>query len=232
VVRWNDGEHEQTEPITGYRREVRRFDSAFDRFPVEADPRKVGVEPVLLDRLVLGAETARSDGLLVLADGKLLAGRTFGGEDDVASVGSLPVEIAVLAGGESDDPDAQRLRPSDLAALGQALVDGKWTGEPVVSEPWRQALALPAVDGAPGAPWAVVSDPNDGTRAPIGFKHVTDQGEGLLFFPEAHLVVVRTMHRVENGYDRRYDRRDGMEWLDEMSEAIVVEKLGLEPRHK
>ncbi len=61
---------------------------------------------------------------------------------------------------------------------------------------------------------------------PVGFGHVTGAGEGLFVYPEAQLVVVRTMRRVENRYDRRYDNRDEMEWLDEMAEAIAVEKLG------
>ncbi|MES2642723.1 MAG: hypothetical protein V4850_24785 [Myxococcota bacterium] len=232
VVRWHDGKVEHTEPFTGHRREVRRFDTEIARFPVEEDPRKVGVEPVLLDRLVLGAEAARSDGLLVLADGRLVAARTFGNEDAPTSVGTLSAAIAELAGGQPDVPNGLRLRPSELAALGQALLDGgEWMGERAVPERWMETLAVPAADAAPspGAGWSIQPDPTDEARAPLGFGHVTEAGEGLLFYPEARLVVVRTMHRVENRYDRRYDRRDEMGWLDEMAEAIAVEKLGRLP---
>jgi hypothetical protein len=42
-----------------------------------------GVEPVLLDFLVLRAATARSDALLVLADGRLVAAALVGGRADV-----------------------------------------------------------------------------------------------------------------------------------------------------
>ena len=78
----------------------------------------------------------------------------------------------------------------------------------------------------PVAAWTPQPDPTDPARPPIGFGHVTDQGEGLLIYPEARLVVVRTMRRVENPYDRRYAARDHLEWLDEMAESIAVEKLG------
>lgn len=233
VVRWNDGERERTEPFTGFKRDVRRFDVDVDRFVVEADPRTVGVEPVLLDRLVLGAETARSDSLFVLANGRLLAARTFGAGDYATGVGSLSTEIAELAGGQSDVSTG--LRPSDLAAVGQALLDGgEWKGEPVVPSRWLDVLALPAADEAPvsGALWTVQPDPTDDGRSILGFGHVTQAGEGLLLYPEARLVVVRTIDRVENRYDARYDDRDAMEWLDEMAEAIAVDKLGLKPSHK
>lgn len=228
VVRWNDDEREQTEPFTGFQREVRRFDVELDRFPVEEAPRRVGVEPVLLDRLVLGAETARSDSLIVLANGRLIAARTFGSGDYATSVGSLSGALSELVGGQGDVPSG--LRPSDLAALGQALLDGgKWTGESVVPTRWLEILALPGSGIAPvsGAPWTVQPDPTDDAHTPVGFGHVTRAGEGLLIYPEARLVVVRTMRRVENRYDARYDSRDRMEWLDEMAEAIAVDKLGL-----
>lgn len=220
VVRWHDGRREQLEPFTAHRREVRRFDFDVGRFPVERDPLAVGVEPVLLDRLVLGAETARSDALLVLSDGRLVAARTFGGADVASSVGSLSREITTLAHGD------QRvdLRPSELAALGQALLDdGEWTGEPALPEPWTAVLLALAADPSPTA-WTVQPDPTDDTR-PLGFGHLTAAGEGLLVYPEARLVVVRTLRRTPNGYDRRYDDRDEMEWLDQMAEAIAVEKL-------
>ncbi len=238
VVRWNDGSRDQAEPFTGFRREVRRFDLDLDRFPVEEDPRLLGIEPVLLDRLVLVAETARSDALIVMANGKLIAARTFGSGDDPTSVGSLSSAIARLAGGHGDV--ATVLRPSDIAALGQALIDGgDWTGEPVVPARWIETLALPPVGAAPasGAPWTVQPDPTDPEptgdgSSPLGFGHVTADGEGLLMYPEAQLVVVRTLRRVENRYDARYDERDEMEWLDEMSEAIAVDKLGRKGRDK
>lgn len=232
VVRWNDGHRDQAEPFTGFQREVRRFDLDLDRFPVEEDPRRVGIEPVLLDRLLLGAETARSDALIVVASGKLVAARTFGSGDAPTSVGSLSGAIAQLAGGPGDV--ATGLRPSDLAALGQALVDGgDWTGEPVVPGRWIEALALPPVDttSVSATPWTVQADPTDPDpgahgRSPLGYGHVTADGEGLLIYPAAELVVVRTMRRVENRYDARYGDRDEMEWLDEMSEAIAVDTLG------
>ena len=145
TVRWNDGKKDQTERFTGFRREVRRFDVAIDRLPVEEDQRKVGVEPVLLDRLVLGAENARSDGLVVVADGRLVAARTFGGADEPSSVGSLTREIAALAHGETDFLDGVRLRPSDFAALGQAILDGGvWTGERIVPQTWMDSLVAPS----------------------------------------------------------------------------------------
>lgn len=235
VVRWHDGKREQTEPFAGFRRDVRRFDIEVDRFPVEEDPRKVGVEPTLLDRLVLGAETARSDALLVLADGRLIAARAFGGEDAPTSVGSLAAELAELAGAQGELPETLRLRPSGLAALGQALLDGgKWTGEPVAPGSWLETLAVPTSSATSKleSPWSPQPDPTDVSLPPIGFAHVTEAGEGLLLYPEARLIVLRTMHRVENMYDRRYDDRDQMEWLDEMAEAIAVEKLGRQPVHR
>ncbi|MFZ5477221.1 MAG: hypothetical protein ACOZNI_10655 [Myxococcota bacterium] len=201
-----------------------------DRFPSEESPRAVGVEPVLLDRLLIGAETARSDALFVVADGRLVAARTFGGEDAPRFVRSLADDIAILAGGEAGG-QGTNLRPSDLAALGQALVDGgTWTGAPVVPEGWTDALALPT--GELAGNWTAQPDPTDPARPPVGFGHVTDDGEALLMYPEARLVVVRTMRRVGNRYDRRYDARDRMEWLDEMAESIAVEKLGRPPLHE
>lgn len=229
-VRWNDGRSDRIEPFTAHRREVRRFDSAVERFRVEQDPRQVGVEPVLLDRLILGAETARSDALIVLADGRLVAARTFGGEDAPASVGSLSAAVTEIAHGERDFPGGLRLRPSELAALGQALLDGgKWTGEPTVPLPWMSALAAPADSASPrlGPSWDREIDPTDVDRKRVlGFGRVTEAGEGLLVYPEARLVVVRTVNRPDSLYDRRYDARDVMEWLSQMAESIAVEKLG------
>ena len=70
-------------------------------------------------------------------------------------------------------------------------------------------------------------DPTDIDRKrSIGFACFTDAGEGLLIYPEARLVVVRTISRDDNPYDRRYDARDVMEWLSQMAESIAVEKLG------
>lgn len=230
TVRWNGGRSDQIEPFTAYKREVRRFDCAVERFRVEEDPRQVGVEPVLLDRLILGAETARSDALIVLADGRLVAARMFGGKDAPSSVGSLAASITDLAHGKRDFPGGIRLGPSELAALGQAILDGgKWTGEPTVPSHWMSALAAPA-DSAPAGPspsWTRELDPTDtdGKRS-IGFACFTDAGEGLLIYPEARLVVVRTISRTVNRYDSRYDARDVMEWLSQMAESIAVEKLG------
>jgi hypothetical protein len=199
VVRYHDGQRDQVDPFTGFRRDVRRFDTALDGFAVEEDPRAVGVEPVLLDRLLLGAEIARSDALLVLAEGKLVAARTFGAGDVATGVGALSAAVT---------RDGRSLRPSEIGALGQAWLDGgTWTGPALFP----------------------LHDPTDERGPALGFGTQTHDGEALLIYPEAKLVVVRTLHRVENGWDRRYDERDGMEWLDEMAEAIAVEKLGRPP---
>jgi CubicO group peptidase (beta-lactamase class C family) len=58
---------------------IRRFepDSTSTRFPVEADPEKVGVDPTALDRLIRYAGRYDTDALLVVKDGKLLCDRTF-----------------------------------------------------------------------------------------------------------------------------------------------------------
>jgi hypothetical protein len=204
VVRWHDDKHEQTEPFSGYRREVRRFDGGIQtsRFPIQEDPGSVGVAPVLLDRLLIGAETARSDALLVVAEGQLVAARTFGGSDDTTSVASLGRTVA-SAGGQGHE-----LRPSDIAAFGQDLLEsGRWTT-------------------ATGSPWTTRPDRHDPKRSDLGFGHVSSSGEALLMYPEARLVVVRTVRRVENPWDRRYDGRDQMEWLGEMADTIALEKLG------
>jgi CubicO group peptidase (beta-lactamase class C family) len=190
----------------------------------------VGVEPVLLDRLILGAETARSDALIVLADGRLVAARTFGGKDAATSVGSLSAAITDLAHGQRDFPGGIRLSPSELAALGQAIIDGgKWTGEPTVPAHWMSALAPPA-ESAPARPsplWNRELDPTDvDHKRFIGFGCITSTNEALLVFPEARLVVVRTTSRTDNQYDRPYDSRDLMVWLSQMADCIAVEKLG------
>jgi hypothetical protein len=202
LVRWHDDKYEQTEPFSGYRREVRRFDGGIhtERFPIQEDPRAVGVDPVLLDRLVMGAETARSDALIVVADGQLVAARTFGGFDDTTSVGWLG-KLVTSGGGSS----GHEMRPSDIAALGQDLL-----------ESGRE----------PGSPWTPRSDRHEPPRTDLGFVQISDAGEALLVYPEAKLVVVRTMRRVENVYDRRYDDRDQMGWLGAMADTIALEKLG------
>lgn len=207
LVRWHDDNREQTEPFTGYRREVRRFDDVVDsaRFRVQVDPLAVGVSPVLLDRLVLGAETARSDSLIVLADGQLVAARTFGGTDVAMFVGSLAWFVRSLPDGAGADLTGPR--PSDIAAMGQQLISNPRGSEPA-------------------SPWTARPNPNDEQAGDLGFGHLTSAGEGLMIYPEARLVVVRTLRRVENGYDRRYDARDGMEWLDQMADTIALEKLG------
>jgi hypothetical protein len=226
LVRWDDDKREQVEPFVGFRRDVRRFDGAAERFPVERDPGAVGVEPVLLDRLVLGAETARSDGLVVLADGKLIAGRTFGGPDAPERVGALSAAVGALAG----VPNLAR-SPSALAAVGEALLDGTWTGSPVLTDAELARLSAGVASLAPdtaSSPWTQRPDPVDASREPIGFGALTSGGEGLLVYPAANLVVVRTVSRRSTPYDRRYDDRDQMEWLDQMADAIAVEKLGLD----
>jgi len=94
---------------------------------------------------------------------------------------------------------------------------------------WMSALAAPA-ESAPARPsplWTRELDPTDvDHKRFIGFGCVTDAGEGLLVYPEARLVVVRTIRRTVNQYDRRYDARDVMEWLSQMADSIAVEKLG------
>lgn len=229
LVTWNDQTRDQTEPFTAYRRDVRRFDEgiAQGRFPVELDPWPLGGEPVLVDRLVLGAETARSDALVVLADGKLVASRTFGGADGPESVDGLSAAVTALADGAADVPNGLHLRPSELAALGQAILDGAWTGAPVVPSGWlARILAHPTDDESA---WTVLPDPQDSALPPIGYGVTTPRGEALLLFPEARLVVVRTLHRAPNPYDARYDARDRMEWLGSMSEAIALDKVGRAP---
>jgi hypothetical protein len=84
---------------------------------------------------------------------------------------------------------------------------------------WIIALAAP-VESAPAGPgpsWTRELDPTDIDRKrSIGFACFTDAGEGLLIYPKARLVVVRTISRTVNPYDCRYDARDHMEWLSQM----------------
>jgi hypothetical protein len=164
----------------------------------------------------------------VLAEGRLVAARTFGGPDAQTSVGSLSDALATIGGTDDERAIGLQLRPSDLAALGQALMDGGWTGPPVLPDGRLERLTAVAANSglAPGRSWTDLRDPTDTSGPPLGFGKLTSAGEALLVYPEARLVVVRTMRRASNQYDRRYDARDRMEWLDEMAESIVVEKLG------
>lgn len=233
TVRWNDGKRDHVDHFAAFQREVRRFDVELGRFPVETDPRAVGVEPVLLDRLVLGAENARSDAIVVVSEGRLVAARTFGGSDAAAVVGSLDAELGDLLPHPVRPPAALELRPSEVAALGQALLDGgAWTGAPVVDSDLLDAFGRPAaLDPAHSeVGWTHLRHPRERGGRPLGFGHLTGAGEGLLVYPEARLVVVRTLQRQENRYDRRYDERAGMEWLQQMSEAIAVAKTDAAPQ--
>jgi CubicO group peptidase (beta-lactamase class C family) len=79
-------------------RTVLRLEGTADpRLPDTADPAATGLDPLLLDRLVLAAEESRTDQLIVVSDGKVVARRHFGGADRPMRLQSITKPIASLA---------------------------------------------------------------------------------------------------------------------------------------
>lgn len=78
---------------------VRRIDfraggkPPFRRVPLS----RVGVDPVALDGLIVAAEAAHSDVLLVTKDGSLLCERHFGGKDDAIHLMSVTKFVTAMA---------------------------------------------------------------------------------------------------------------------------------------
>jgi CubicO group peptidase (beta-lactamase class C family) len=93
------------------------------------------------------------------------------------------------------------VEPIDLAVLGAVLADdGAWDGKAVVPERWVQQMAKPASPAAPemGLVWRLIRDPK--SDEPIGYLHSGTQGQYLLVFPEADLVIVRMVTIKGDGW--------------------------------
>jgi CubicO group peptidase (beta-lactamase class C family) len=116
---WQDpGGGTQRDAFSAVRRDVARLDedATGRRFDVAADPAAVGLDPLALDQLVLLAEEADSDALIVVSDGKLACDRRFGSERLPMNVASITKAISSLAiafleqDGKIDDLDAHLSR--------------------------------------------------------------------------------------------------------------------------
>lgn len=95
---WQGPRRPQAGRFVAHPRTVIRFEgTGDDRLPDAPDPATTGLDPLLLDRLVLGAEEARSDQLVVVSDGQVVARRHFGGTDAPMSIQSITKPIAALA---------------------------------------------------------------------------------------------------------------------------------------
>jgi CubicO group peptidase (beta-lactamase class C family) len=99
TVAWNDGTRDQLGSFVSHRRSVRRFDphNPDHALPVELNPARAGLDPLWLDRLLLAAEHARSDALVVVADGKVVCERYFGRAPSTMSLQSITKAISSLS---------------------------------------------------------------------------------------------------------------------------------------
>ena len=99
-VRWRDPEGRAfEEPFRAERPVVRRFDAGVrsGAFPTAEDPAAVGVDPLALDLLLVLAQDADSDALVVVKDGKLVCDRSFGRRREPIDIGTVTEGIASLA---------------------------------------------------------------------------------------------------------------------------------------
>jgi hypothetical protein len=186
------------EPFIAHRRQVRRFGDRLEGLPQprETDPAAVGLDPVLLDRMVLGAEESRSDAFLVLSNGKVVAGRLFGRSE-------TPIDFPHVT-------PIDRPEPRQVAISGQQLAED---GRP-------PDVLVAAHDNTA---WQVRPEPSTDPGPPIGLMvHSGDQY--LLVYPQDNVVVVRMVSRVPTAIDARYNKRDAFEWLPEMADALVMDK--------
>jgi len=206
LVHWHDGNRDQVDPFIGFRRQVRRHDDSLTVPGLSKvdDPRSVGLSPVLVDRLVLGAENSRSDAVLIASEGRLVAGRLFGGEDR-----SMPFLGASHSGWAR--PSEALLAGMQHAATDLALTEGSDNPWTVRTDGWSAGLNVPG------------RVPADG-HGEVGAL-VEDNGQFLAVYPDADVVVVRMHRRHESRYDARYDSRDGFEWLPNMADALALDKL-------
>src|SRR6185503_8743778 len=89
---------------------------------------------------------------------------------------------------------------------GAVVADGgMWKGTRLIPEPWIREMARPASPAAPemGLVWHLIRDP--ATNEPIGYQHTGSQGQMLLIFPDAGLVIVRMLTLKGEGWGDEYE---------------------------
>ena len=95
---WDAFGNPQEGLFVAHPRTVLRFEGVPDaRLPDAPDPASTGLDPLLLDRLVLAAEESRSDQLVVVSDGQVVVRRHFGGTDRPMTIQSITKPISALA---------------------------------------------------------------------------------------------------------------------------------------
>jgi CubicO group peptidase (beta-lactamase class C family) len=97
-----------------------------------------------------------------------------------------------------------RLRPRDMAKLGQLVLDrGRWNGRQVLSAAWLDEMTLPQVEtgrGIGGSGYLWVSDAFVGAGGYEFFTEALGQGsQCLLVMPDRRLVLVMTGGNDEQG---------------------------------
>jgi len=95
---WDGFGRPQEGHFVAHPRTILRLEGTPDpRLPDATDPESTGIDPLLLDRLVLAAEEARTDQLVVVSSGQVVARRHFGGRDRAMTLQSITKPIAALA---------------------------------------------------------------------------------------------------------------------------------------
>ena len=91
-----------------------------------------------------------------------------------------------------------RLRPRDMAKLGQTFLDGGvWAGRPIVSEAWVERATRGALDGSYGYLWWGDAY-RGGQEAYASFSARGWGGQAIIVFPALDMVVVFTGGNYES----------------------------------
>lgn len=144
-----------------------------------------------------GGSTMLLSAILQHATGQPLV--TFAEEALFAPLGISDFEwIGLRASGEPAAYGSLRMRPRDLAKIGQLVLDrGRWNGRQVVSEAWISESTAGRFDADPpdryGYQWWVGTSPGTGDGAPLDWiAGYGIGGQRLFIVPALDLVVAMT----------------------------------------
>jgi len=114
-----------------------------------------------------------------------------------------------------------RLRPDDLAKLGQLMLDeGDWNGREIIAARWiREAIRPSERNARYGQLWWMATDESQNDKI-VGFRAAGWQGQHLIVLPSARLVVVR-MRETKEGNTADQDRKYAFPELTKMAAALV-----------
>ena len=135
----------------------------------------------------------------------------FAREALLEPLGITAFEWVRMPNGETAAASGLRLRPRDMAKLGQLMLDdGKWDGRQIVSAEWVRELALPRLSSSYGYQWWTgLSVVGEQVIERVEAKGLG--GQRIFIVPTADLVVVVTAGLyVNRGIDNQGEITNGI----------------------